>query len=123
MLVTGRCNFILPLFSSKFLKHCILGPLTDIYEVTKHAAVLDPLSRAEEGEPVLLSSVSPSLFVVLGAVSASVILLTVVMAALYVRYVVELQTKVSKAFLITEKGPARAFSWLKGPRYCVFTME
>ena len=82
----------MPLFSSKFLKHCILGPLTDIYEVTKHAAVLDPLSRAEEGEPVLLSSVSPSLFVVLGAVSASVILLTVVMAALYVRYVVELQT-------------------------------
>ena len=36
LLVTGRCNFILPLFSSKFLKHCILGPLTDIYEVTKH---------------------------------------------------------------------------------------
>ena len=52
---------------------------------TKHADALDPLSRAEEGEPVLLSSVSPSLFVVLGAVSASVILLTVVMAALYVR--------------------------------------
>ena len=75
----------MPLFSSKFLKHCILGPLTDIYEVTKHADALDPLSRAEEGEPVLLSSVSPSLFVVLGAVSASVILLTVVMAALYVR--------------------------------------
>ena len=115
MLVTGRCNFIMPLFSSKFLKHCILGPLTDIYEVTKHAAVLDPLSRAEEGEPVLLSSVSPSLFVVLGAVSASVILLTVVMAALYVRYVVELQTKVCEDFTIMEKTPIRAFSWLKVP--------
>lgn len=56
-------------------------------ETPAEELVSDPLSRAEEGEPVLLSSVSPSLFVVLGAVSASVILLTVVMAALYVRTV------------------------------------
>ena len=50
--------------------------------------VTDPLSVSDDSDPaksVLLSSVSPSLFVILGAVSASVILLTVVFAALYVR--------------------------------------
>ena len=36
---------------------------------------------------MLLSSVSPSLFVILGAVSASIILLTVIMAGIYVRTV------------------------------------
>ena len=50
--------------------------------------VTDPLSVSDDSDPaksVLLSSVSPSLFVILGAVSASVVLITVVVAALYVR--------------------------------------
>ena len=32
---------------------------------------------------------------------------------------VELQMKVLKAFPITEKGPTRAFSWLKAPTSCL----
>ena len=65
-----------------------LLPIAPLFKVSL-LTVSDSLSAEEdENDPaksVLLSSVSPSLFVVLGAVSASVILLTVVMAALYVR--------------------------------------
>jgi len=67
----------------KRIKVCKLGesrsPISEL--------VSDPLSSSDETDPVLLSSVSPSLFVILGAVSASIILLTVIMAGVYVRKV------------------------------------
>jgi len=48
--------------------------------------ISDQLS-SEEHDPVLIDSVSPSLFIILGAVSASIILLTIIMAVVYVRTV------------------------------------
>ena len=48
----------------------------------------DPVSKTETpSKSVLLASVSPSLFITLGAASASVILLVVLVAALYIRRV------------------------------------
>ena len=58
-------------------------------EVPVHELVSkDPISKTETpSKSVLLASVSPSLFITLGAASASVILLVVLVAALYIRRV------------------------------------
>ena len=57
-------------------------------EVPVHELVADPVSKTQTpSKSVLLASVSPSLFITLGAASASVILLVVLVAALYIRRV------------------------------------
>jgi len=57
-------------------------------EVPTHQLVADPVSKTQTpSKSVLLASVSPSLFITLGAASASVILLVVLVAALYIRRV------------------------------------
>ena len=49
--------------------------------------IADPITKSVPNKSVLLSGVSPSMFITLGAVSASVILLTVILASLYIRRV------------------------------------
>jgi len=57
-------------------------------EVPAHELVSDPVSKTQTpSKSVLLASVSPSLFITLGAASASVILLVALVAALYIRRV------------------------------------
>ena len=57
-------------------------------DVPVHELVSDPVSKTQTpSKSVLLASVSPSLFITLGAASASVILLVVLVAALYIRRV------------------------------------
>lgn len=58
-----------------------------ISESPAEELVADPSTKSVPTKSVLLSSVSPSMFVTLGAASASVILLTVVLASLYIRRV------------------------------------
>lgn len=58
-----------------------------ISESPAEELVADPRTKSVPTKSVLLSSVSPSMFVTLGAASASVILLTVVLASLYIRRV------------------------------------
>jgi len=58
-----------------------------IQEYPEEELVADPSTKSVPTKSVLLSSVSPSMFVTLGAASASVILLTVVLASLYIRRV------------------------------------
>merc|ERR1719277_11963 len=49
--------------------------------------VAAPVTKSVPTKSVLLSSVSPSMFVTLGAASTSVILLTIILASLYIRRV------------------------------------
>lgn len=58
-----------------------------ISESPAEELVADPSTKSVPTKSVLLSSVSPSMFVTLGAASASVVLLTVVLASLYIRRV------------------------------------
>jgi len=58
-----------------------------ISESPAEELVADPSTKSVPTKSVLLSSVSPSMFVTLGAASASVILLTVILASLYIRRV------------------------------------
>jgi len=58
-----------------------------ISESPTEELVADPITKSVPTKSILLSSVSPSMFVTLGAASTSVILLTVILASLYIRRV------------------------------------
>ena len=58
-----------------------------ISETPAEELVADPSTKSIPTKSVLLSSISQSMFVTLGAASASVILLTVVLASIYIRSV------------------------------------
>ena len=92
--------------------------------------VSDSLSAEEdENDPaksVLLSSVSPSLFVTLGAVSASVILLTVVVAVIYIRRVRkrESQIRVGESLRSSlQLSPDEEYLEKRGGSHCTVTLS
>ena len=92
-------------------------------------SVSDTLSAEEENDPaksVLLSSVSPSLFVTLGAVSASVILLTVVVAVIYIKRVRKRESQVrvgSSLRSSLELSPEEEYLEKRGGSHCTVTLS